>query len=405
MKKIIFLDTNNWIYLSNGFNVLSNDHDELHLKVFEQIEKRVDNGDLVFLVNEIVFQEWNRNKESTKQQVDKIRSKQSAYNAQLKAIKGFLGEMDREEVDHVAEKMNYKFEEKIKRHEEQISRVEDFLFNKTVKIEVTKTSKLEATELALSKKAPFIGDKRNSMADALILLSAVEHICENEFVGNDTFSFQTDSYFVSSNKGDFSSPEDKEKIHDDLKPYLEKSGLAFFHNLNKLMDLLEKEFLTREEFQVMEHADEEAYCGICNFDEFPSVSFSEYFDVFNPAYPSRDKNQLILEFKDAEDGVETSDVNSFIKMRVCGCSHCHTTMIECHNCDGFTPVYDYDVKFPCIGGCGNKFIVHVDQDRKGYVHGADYEIVIDYTCSSCGNEVEDVNGWGVCEVCETLGKD
>jgi len=38
----IFLDTNNWIYLANGFNVLSKEHDDLHFRVFDIIEKRVD---------------------------------------------------------------------------------------------------------------------------------------------------------------------------------------------------------------------------------------------------------------------------------------------------------------------------------------------------------------------------
>lgn len=269
MRKFIFLDTNNWIYLSNGFNILSNKHDELHLKIFDTIKKRVNDGSLVFLINDIVIDEWNRNKSEAENQIIAIQNKYKAYLNSLNVIQEFIS-CNRKRITKLKKVLEEKYNEKIQRHRDHIKSVEEFLLKETVKIDISDKNKIEASNLALAKKAPFIGDKKNSMADALILLSSIEYIYENEKIdislfseikekqlyfpesyfmstNEDEFSSFDDkeiihpdlesyqqnissklnfpeSYFVSSNKGDFSSPEDKEIIHPDLESYLQKTN-------------------------------------------------------------------------------------------------------------------------------------------------------------------------------------
>lgn len=405
MSKFIFLDTNNWIYLSNGFNILSNKHDELHLKIFEFIGKRVEEGSLTFLVNDIILEEWRRNNIQAEKQIKEIENKYKSYLECLKSIKEFT-QSEQKELIEIKATLEKKFHEKIKRHLKHIKEVEEFLINKTVKIKISDKIKIEAVDLALYKKAPFNRDKKNSMADALILLSFIEYIYENEkqllppfdeFEGEYHFP---ESFFVSSNKGDFSSPEDKEIIHQDLEPILKRTNTEYYLTLAKLVKSLEDKFLTEEEESLIEHADERIYCDYCNYKYFPTINFSEYFDIIDPNKELIDKDQLLLEFNEASFNKDfTEDISSITsKIRTAECSQCSAEYIEC-TCGELTYIDQYNTKLECVGDCGNKFIVHAEIDKKGMVYGLEYEIVKDFTCEKCGDEFESVNEYGLCEEC------
>lgn len=211
--RYIFLGTNNWIYLSNGFNILNNKHDELHFKVFDLIKKRVNDGSLTVLTNRLILEEWARNKQHCKNQIKELKDRQHAYLSTLKNIKKV--------VDDVGKKLSEALESKIQRHESHINDVEEFLMTKTTQIDIPDHIKVKAADLATEKKAPFIGDKKNSMADALILLSSIEHIekfCGVKLFGGDSKTVvYPENYFVSGNSGDFSSPTNKEIIHPDFR--------------------------------------------------------------------------------------------------------------------------------------------------------------------------------------------
>jgi hypothetical protein len=62
----LILDTNSWIYLSNGFNpdTLRND-EESHFQIAKWILERIENGKCRIFSNYIIKIEWNRNKEKT----------------------------------------------------------------------------------------------------------------------------------------------------------------------------------------------------------------------------------------------------------------------------------------------------------------------------------------------------
>lgn len=409
MPKFIFLDTNNWIYLSNGFNILSNKHDELHLKIFETIEKRVEEGSIAFLINDIVINEWYRNIDKAEEQIKAIKKKHKAYLDNLKTIKTFIGKT-LPEIDKIKSILNEKFDEKIQRHQNHIKSVENFLLNKTIKIEISDTCKIEASNLALAKKAPFIGDKKNSMADALILLSSIEYINLHEKIEHSQYNgfaklkqrqtYFPESFFVSSNKGDFSSPDNKEIIHEDLEPYLQRTETKFFFTLGKLINSLEERFLTEEEQNIIEHFDDSEYCEICGFEYYPTIDYSDYFEIYDPDKNFIDRNQLTLDFPEQTlvKNITESMMSPMTSIRTAKCSHCSTEFFEC-DCGELMQIDTYDSEFECTGNCGRIYIVHADIDRKGMIHGIEIEIVKKYYCKNCGDYFDSVNEFGFCETC------
>lgn len=412
MTKTIFLDTNNWIYLSNGFNIYSKKHDELHLKIFEKIISRCNEGSLIFLVNDIVLSEWDRNKKQTQNQIKEIKNKFDSYTQSLITINQFISNQNQNnEITSLIHLLGKEFKEKTQRHKSHIEKVEYFLKEKTVKIPISDKVKIEATDLALQKKAPFIGDKKNSMADALIFLSSIEYLSENpikipDFIGDkeDILIFP-ESYFVSSNQGDFSSKADRENIHEDLKPYLEKTNTEFSFTLSKLINTLEDEFLTFEEQNFIDHFGDNEYCGLCNFDLKPTIEFSEYFEIFNPNKHFIDKNQVSIEFQDIPKNTmfRTPDVTPMSSVRTANCENCNEEFIECY-CGELNHIKEFNVIFSCIGDCGTQLRVNVDQDRKGMIHNISHEIIKKVECIKCGNDFENVDENKFCETCAEYEK-
>ena len=206
--RYIFLDTNNWIYLSNGFNILSNKHDELHFKVFDLLRKRTGDGSITILINGLIIEEWQRNKRHCKKQVEDLSRALGANEGTVKNIGKLIGGEGKDAAAMLVTHMQSFYQPKIARHEKHIDEVEQFLQNQTFVIEITDAVKVKASDQALQKKAPFIGDKKNSTADAVILLSSIEHIKTNcgvkPFGPGSATVFYPENYFVSSNSGDFS---------------------------------------------------------------------------------------------------------------------------------------------------------------------------------------------------------
>jgi len=403
MKKHIFLDTNNWIYLSNGLNILSNKYDELHFKIFDFVKKHTDNENLIFLVNEIVLEEWERNKQSTGNQIKELRNKLKSYQSQLKTIKQLMNGKSDSEINALNELMTKEIEERIVKHEAHIIEVDDYLKTQTEMIEVRDEIKVQASELALSKKAPFVGDKRNSMADAVILLSSIDHIKKN--LGNETdlsvfgdkYEVTTsypESYFVSSNKGDFCDPTDPETIHKDLQPFLESTKTQFYFTLGKLVIHIEAEYLTKEEEETL--ADFHRLCEMCDH-PYPSLDISEPFLVDDENKRENDANQLELIITEADEKpiIDTTEI------RVADCSHCASKYVLCP-CGELTYMDDYNEVVGCSGNCGNYFLANGDYDTSGYLHDVEYEIKkAPNICQRCGNDDAVISKeTGICEKCE-----
>jgi len=132
------------------------------------------------------------------------------------------------------------------------------------------------------------------MADAIIMLSSISHIENNEKISfqldgnNQDEGYYPQSYFVSSNTGDFSDPNQKENIHPDLAPLLSKCNIKFYHNLNPLITTLDEEFLTAEEESWIESADDYFMCPNCEY-EHAGLDFSK-INILDPHRLNKDSN-------------------------------------------------------------------------------------------------------------------
>ncbi|WP_316819239.1 PIN domain-containing protein [Pedobacter nyackensis] len=396
MISYVFLDTNNWIYLANGFNPYSNKHEDVHLKVFEFVKNRALSGEVIFLINSIILEEFDRNKSQTQAKIKDINQKIKGYIGSLKPITDFL-EGDDLEVKIVSEKILKKAATRISHLEDHIIEVEDFLINKTFLIPITNDHKIAASEMALAKKAPFIGEKKNSMADALHLLSFIDYmdkVRQEEDKDAELFSEAIDAFFVSSNSGDFSAKDDRETLHPDLVPIFESKLIEFSYALNKLVIQIENTLLSHEEQMQIENAEYWWYCDLCDAD-ISKDDFSKPIRVFDPSKVkggSMDEKQLPL-FNDLEVNLE----DPYIEIREYECD-CGTHYIICPNCDELIDVGSPDKVFSC-DHCSYNFIFHQLRDPKVKIVLREFKIVPDRMCTICGNLSEFVTNDEICEVC------
>jgi hypothetical protein len=393
--RYVFLDTNNWIYLANGFNPYSQKHEDVHLKVFDLLEKRANDGSIIVLVNKIVLDEFERNKAQTEAKIHDINSKVKGYIGSLKPLKDFLSDSDKE-LQAIEKKIIDTASSRIANLRKHNFNVERFLQRWTIQIPISDKQKLRAAEMAVEKKAPFIGDKKNSMADALHILSFAEYV-EGHYdpPSKRLKAISPPGFFVTSNSGDFSDPTNKEKLHSDLVPIMAVSGSKFYYVLHKLVNDLEEEFLSKEEQNIIEDAENFMYCEVCNYD-FKDHDFSAPFELFDPHLikgGSRDEDQLGL-FKEIIVRLENPNVLT----RTVSCDHCGSNYLECPNCNELVLIRDAVPIIEC-SYCHYKFKYNIDVDEKGRVHDVGFEIVMTYECCNCGIDVEEINDIGFCAAC------
>ncbi|MCX2492623.1 PIN domain-containing protein [Pedobacter sp. PF22-3] len=406
MPVYVFLDTNNWIYLANGFDIYSKKHGDLHLKIFETIEEKSNDGTYVFLVNEIVLKEFERNKNQTEAKIDDIQKKAAHHVSNLKPIKELFDGDDLTKLNEIEEKITSQATQRIEQQRVHIAKVEHFIKNSTVVIPVTDQHRIEAAKMAEEKKAPFIGEKKNSMADALLMLGFVDYmktvgIIKVDFSKwGDSEVFEVEnfplSYFVSSNSGDFSDPKDREALHPDLIPLMAQSKSKFYYVLHKLLKDVEQELLTLEEEAAIENAEDWLNCEICDH-EFSRIDFFNPISLFDPHLikdGSRDKNQLGL-FEE----IKIPLVEPYIEVVTGECNMCSASYLICPNCQDLVAVGSANTKASCPG-CHYKFILHEKRDKKGFLEKLEYEILMSQNCSHCGDEVDEVNTNGLCETCQ-----
>lgn len=398
--KFAFFDSNTWIYLANGFNVFSNKYEDLHFKVFEILEKRVSDGSLVIFTNEIIKEEWARHQDDAAHQIGLLKNKSKSYKDQLRTISAYIGQT-KEQLDELIKAVDEETDKKILQHEQHIDRVKKFIEAHTDVIVVSDQHRIEASQMAQRKQAPFLGDKSNSMSDALILLSITDFLNSSKKNNHPAVKYAlgedgvVESYFVTSNFSDFAALPNKHKIHPDLEPILARSGTEYQPSLGLLINDLEKEFLTQDELRAIEDADRSTYCEVCN-SEYASVQFSATTNVFDPfkfeGYV--DPNQLTL--FDTE--MENLKDEPFVDLETAYCDHCNADYVVCPNCQEMVHVKENE-KTPCTG-CYYKFMLDVERDRKGLVHGYSFTIIRDFTCSDCGDEFDEFSELGLCETCE-----
>lgn len=192
MTTNIALDTNIWIYLTK------NTFYELWIKFKEMKE----NGEIRIIVNDIILNEWKRNKEVT------IKSLTNNIKNEYKSALNLANYLPVESKDkYLTIISDYKTESiRIKKANEKVAEIEAFMNSCTI-INTTDSQKLFIAELASNKKPPFQNNK-NNFNDALIL----RNICE--FVDSE-FPLLYDLIFVSNNPDDFTDKITKD-VYEDL---------------------------------------------------------------------------------------------------------------------------------------------------------------------------------------------
>ena len=237
----LILDTNIWI---------SHIAKDKPSGIFDSFKKQVSDGDIILLTNDIILDEWKRNKENIIKEITK-EIKNTSKNATK--IRPFLDPSSQTIIDELFVKISANENERIKLAEKRIMEVE-VLMSEAIKMEVTDEMKVTVANWALDKRAPF-KQKSNSVGDALILLSVVKHR------ENDGSSDFRPGFFISFNHTDYSQREDPNEIHEDLQELLDGANLAYERNIGQVLKLtpeLNQEVHNYIDSYVEYHMEEEA---------------------------------------------------------------------------------------------------------------------------------------------------
>jgi hypothetical protein len=353
----LILDTNTWIYLANGKDpITDNSNEEYHFLLFEKLKQKVDDGTVKILINEIIEQEWKRNKNNTFELIKLLKNRLKSQIKNLKSIGKELQHCCDEEITKIQSAYEKLIDKKIKDNEQHIESVEKLL-KSSVKVSITKDVKVIVADWSVEGNAPFKGDKKNSMADALILFSSIDFIKQELY---DDFLNKHDPIFVSGNKGDFSDEKEADLIHSDLAPKLKEVEMLFFRSLPKALNTLEEKLFQEEEVRRIEEEMQlfyEAnlgYCNVCSPDEehesLNIIHFNggEEIDSEIESNP----NQMDLDFD--EDGmyILKDDTPETYYIERGDCMLCGTEHIRCGKCKESTPIDDATKDgFECEG-CG-----------------------------------------------------
>lgn len=240
------LDTCIWIYLA----------EEKYEGALSQLEKLVNDRKVALLIPEQVQNEWNNGKS------DLIRDHfKDSIKGTIKNAKGLSNYLNDEERDILTQLINRVEDKKEEYGEEKanknISRVEELIRMGTV-CPTTSDNKIKATEMALAKKAPI--HKKNSVGDALIILSTIDYL-KNQGISN--------AFFVSGNTKEFGA-ENPTILHSDLTELFDSVGLQYSINVKEVFKTIDQLIVSDEEVKQVEEINREMYlleapiCNICD---------------------------------------------------------------------------------------------------------------------------------------------
>ena len=382
----LILDTNIWLYLANSqdpSNQKLND-DDLHFKLYESLSKLVDEQQVEILRNEVITEEWSANLASSKVLVKKYEDKLKNDLDTLKRINRTLDELLDTEIEKISTRYKNRLVVKIFENEQHIRRVNSLLV-KSSPIEINDSARIFASKWAVAKKAPFCGQKQNSMADALILFSSIEYIRKMEYLDLNGIKKCPSSIFVSANKNDFSAPHDVSAIHPDLLDILESVNMIFFTSLPVALNHINNVLLYTASFEKEEVAvinqDFDQYmaevhlCRDCypggEYRDLNAIKFDDPEEVFDARLEYKDPAQLTLPFMQPYDLAAKPIIHliqrgncawcamEYVKCK-CGCISKFDPVepiLECPECD---LIYAREL-VPVSGGRSKEGLVIIDE--------------------------------------------
>jgi len=224
----LIIDTCVWVDLCSKFPEL-----------LDKIVSLVKQEKVRLILPSIVIEEWKRQKPKL------LERQEQSVRGKLKNAKELSQYLDSKRADTFKEILD-DFQEQKARVEnaasERINHITQlFGHPTTIILETTNTAKIRAVDLALAKKAPF--GSKNSMADALIILSAAEHIAKGDL---------PNCIFVSSNSHDFSSSSNLAEVHKDLKELFDSHQIRYFINIGQAINEVEAHLVSEESIQQVE---------------------------------------------------------------------------------------------------------------------------------------------------------
>jgi predicted nucleic acid-binding protein len=223
----LVLDTNILIYLAEG----------QHPFVLKGLINKIQSKDIVLLVNDEIIKEWIRNEANCKKRIkdELIKNINSSRD-----LSSFMEVSDSKTYKELLQKIDENKAEFIKTIDERFKVVNDLINLSSINVPIKDEHKLLVIDWALAQSAPFHRNK-NSVADALILISSIDYIKEN---GINNINYNridvSDSIFVSYNSDDFSKDlkgVDKNIIHPDLQPLLDSVGMRYERNFGTILNL------------------------------------------------------------------------------------------------------------------------------------------------------------------------
>lgn len=369
------IDTNAWIYLANGYGLDKEKDDKTpHIRMLNELKNCVNSGLITLLSNDIIVEEWHRNKKNASSYIETLyRKKYDAEHRLKKIIKAGNADVAtiRAEISDI--------EARIAHNELHLNNVEDMLLNNTIKCPISDQVYIDSAKQAIKKLAPFKGKKSNSMADMVILLSGIEYIKKNCDVTPDFFSddyhLYATNYFVSNNKTDFSSSEDESTIHEDLKDYLNETGTQYCSNLGALLNEVTQIALFNET-DLQDFDDYTGYdiefieCPKCFNPDLGYIDFSNKIKIRNEKYPLFDERQLRFSFDTRT--IEELNREAYSETIEGYCRNCCSHFIICTECDAIVPIDYHSEEIFICDDCGASYRISARQDRKGNIEDIDY---------------------------------
>lgn len=396
----LLCDTNIWIYLANSKDPYSQKQNEGHTqKLYNDINTLVQNNKIKVLTSPIILNEWERNQEQAKLLIKNYEDRKKSH---LDGFERIISETNSSESPEII-KVKADFEEKIKTkidsNKKHIQSINNLL-REAISVPLNIETKAFITDWAIEKKAPFIGDKKNSTADAAIFFSMLEYAKSLPV---------TDSIvFVSSNKGDFSDPKDDNRIHPDLIEFVNEANIKYFKSLPLALKYIDETIQFTEE-QIKE-IDEEIddyfndleYCQVCDpGEDYPLVNYLNVYEpeeIENENATVEDPDQLKIDFEDQTVLPKKEYTNT---IQTAECAWCNELHIICQNCHLILPTSAESPIITC--DCGIKY--YVDNSYARHKSGEGYEIKImkdEIHCRLCSDEIEttDFTGDYMCYECE-----
>lgn len=319
MVYLIF-DTNIWIYLANGHDPLANsDNSNKHFEFLETLEYLRNTDKISILINDIIIDEWNRNKQNVFQKINKLQRKlDNADNAIKDILRYSTG------FDGLSDKYKEGLRQEIEANRNHIKNVEDFLFSECINTGIEQSVKLQVYQMAVDKDVPLHKGK-NNLSDITILLSAYEYL-------KTYMEYELPVYFVSNNWQDFTDEKDKDSFHPEIKKLLKDVKIEYERVLPKAIKLTEEAVEEIEKYLEEQHYLESIYFTCLEPLCHGSESFQPYgyldheLDVKYKSILERDPNQLeLFDFQVPEQLINR-------KTKTGECVICQTIHVLCPEC-------------------------------------------------------------------------